>query len=586
MSVETFHDGRVILHGGDCLEVLARLPENSVDSVCTDPPYHLASIVKRFGGAQATAPKSNGETGVYKRAAKGFMGKTWDGGQIAHEPATWAAIMRVLKPGGHLVAFHATKNWHRQVLAIEEAGFEIRDNILNLYSPGGLAERFMASLSADQQQALLRLVEAGDPLGDLFWMFGSGFPKSHNVARAIDKRRREDDEPRRVICRALRAAMEAKGLRSKDMVEMFNGCHPRLIDHWAARDTDSQPATPTIEQWQVLKTVLDIPDDFDAEIRRLNERKGQASDAYLAADVVGIHEKEAFGFTGERFEGAKEIRALSEDAGRYEGWGTALKPAYEPIVLARKPFRGSVADSMQEHGTGAINIDGCRIAAADGNPSIERRQGGTAHLRQMKATESNEVGRIMDRSTPEAYARERPGEQLGRWPANVTHDGSAEVRAGFPDSKSSGGSGEASQRTALSGAVYCGGFSGSKLGQNAGGLGDSGSAARFFYSAKADSDDRLGSKHPTVKPIDLMRWLVRMITPPGGVVLDPFAGTGTTAQAAFVEGFDAILIEREEEYRADIRRRMDLMLAGPVTKAAAINDATSDYGPLFGGNAK
>ena len=203
----------------------------------------------------------------------------------------------------------------------------------------------------------------------------------------------------------------------------------------------------------------------------------------------------------------------------------------------------------------------------------------------MTAAESNEAGRIMDRSTPESYARERPGEQLGRWPANVTHDGSAEVVAGFPDSKSSGGNGEASQRTALSGAVYCGGYNGSKLGQNAGGLGDSGSAARFFYSAKADSDDRLGSKHPTVKPIDLMRWLVRMITPPGGVVLDPFAGTGTTAQAAFVEGFDAILIEREEEYRADIRRRMDLMLAGPVTKTAALNDAPPDFGPLFNGGA-
>src|SRR6478609_11810182 len=170
-----------VLHG-DCLELMATMDPNSVDAICTDPPYEL-----------------------------GFMGKKWDGTGIAFDPATWEACLRVLKPGGHLVAFSGTRTSHRMICAIEDAGFEIRDSLV--------------------------------------WLFGSGFPKSLDVGKAIDRARNEDMPYIRAVCRFLRAVMDARGLRSKDITQHFGDCHPRLIDHWAARDTDSQPAVSTWEQW-------------------------------------------------------------------------------------------------------------------------------------------------------------------------------------------------------------------------------------------------------------------------------------------------------------------------------------------------
>ena len=344
-----------VLHG-DSRDLLKEIPDASIASVVCDPPYALVSISKRWGAADAAPPTA---TGAYLRATSGFMGKQWDTGETAFSPAFWSEVLRVLKPGGHLVAFGGTRTYHRLVCAIEDGGFEIRDQ--------------------------------------LAWLYGNGFPKSHNVK-----------------------------------------------------------------------------------------------------------------------------------AGEFAGWGTALKPAQEPICLARKPMGSTVAESLAAHGTGALNIAASRIVA------------------------EGAVG-------------------LGRWPANVIHDGSPEVLAGFPDTGlSSGGSGSASQRTALAGHVY-GEYSGSALGANAGGLGDSGSAARFFYTPKADKLDRLESKHPTVKPVDLMAYLIKLVTPKGGVVLDPFAGSGTTGMAAMREGFDCVLMEREAEYVADINRRLahvhgdDLPLFGGST---------------------
>jgi site-specific DNA-methyltransferase (adenine-specific) len=228
----------------------------------------------------------------------------------------------------------------------------------------------------------------------------------------------------------------------------------------------------------------------------------------------------------------------------------------ELICVARKPLIGTVAANVLEHGTGALNVDGCRVETAEVNPTIARRAGATSHLSTESAADSEARGKIKDRRSAEGYAMVRPGDHLGRWPANVVHDGSEEVVRAFPDTGlSSGGKGAASQKTALAGHVY-GTYSGATLGENAGGLGDSGSAARFFYSAKADAADRLESKHPTVKPVDLMRWLVRLVTPPGGLVLDPFAGSGTTGMACMAEGLDCLMIEREAQYVADIRRRL------------------------------
>jgi site-specific DNA-methyltransferase (adenine-specific) len=378
-----------VIHG-DSREVLKTLAENSIDSAVTDPPYALVFIVKRFGKPNAAPAKGND---AYVRASSGFMGQAWDTGETAFDPDFWREVLRVLKPGAHLVAFSGTRTYHRMACAIEDAGFEIRDQ--------------------------------------LQWLYGSGFPKSHN-----------------------------------------------------ARD----------------------------------------------------------------------------------GWGTALKPAAEPIAFARKPLsEKTIAANVLRWGTGALNIDGCRVEGAprtthaSGNYRT-RNDGPTMH-------EGFSVGEY---ASPAA-----------RWPANVIHDGSDEVVGCFPETAATGSrSAESKGRwsDAESPIVGCGGT-------NAKGTeysGDSGSAARFFYTAKADAEDRLGSKHPTVKPVDLMQWLVRLVTPPKGLVLDPFAGTGTTGEAAFREGMRSILIEREERFVADIYRRVELMAAGPFERAGKIaKQEAAESLPLF-----
>lgn len=360
--------GAAHLYNEDCITVIKSLPDNSIDSVVTDPPYEL-----------------------------GFMGKKWDNTGIANSVEMWAEVLRVLKPGGHVVAFSGTRTQHRMVCAIEDSGFEIRDQ--------------------------------------LGWLYGSGFPKSHDVGN---------------------------------------------------------------------------------------------------------------------------------------GWGTALKPAWEPICLARKSFKGTVAANVDRHGTGAINIDGCRVATDDKG----ERAG----------------GRRPD--THEGY--QRPGSTmfqdksdwilppLGRFPANVIHDGSDEVIAAFPATgKSTGGYAPSGEDTI--------------------GYGDSGSAARFFYCAKASRKDRdeglegfelkrtggmsatadgsmltgsgnerttvRANTHPTVKPTSLMQYLCRLITPKGGVILDPFFGSGSTGKAAIMEGFSFIGCEREAEYmpiaEARIRHAVEQMAEQP-----------------------
>ena len=485
---------------GDCLEILPILWTDGVqvDSVACDPPYHLTSIVKRFGKAGSAPARSNGATGVYGRATKGFMGKEWDGGDVAFRPGTWQMVKRVMKPGAYLVAFSGTRTYHRMACAIEDAGFVIRDQ--------------------------------------LQWLYGSGFPKSLNIAKAIDKRRVEDLAPTRQICRFIRSAMDAKHLQSRDLVGHFDGCHPRLIDHWAARESDSQPSLPTPSQWQTLKQVLEFGDQMDALFSRLCNRKGRFGDAYLNAPIVGEYFGDPGGFNGERFRVAEGLdrEPASDEAKPWAGWGTALKPACEPIVLAQKPVsESSIVANVLRHGVGGINVSDCEVPATT-----------WPH----KEVTGDIAGGVTFRANGGGGSRAAGYTDTGRWPANVLHDGSAEVSAAF--------------------ARY-------------------GDVARFFYCAKASAEERMGSKHPTVKPIALMRWLTRLITPPGGLVLDPFAGSGTTGVAARAEGFDAILIEREAEYTADIRARLD-RLDGKGPHSANLKSRNQgppiDMGPMFSGN--
>lgn len=474
----TFLDGRVTLHAGDCLEVLDSLPEACVDAVITDPPYHFDTIVERFG-KEGSAEAGFGSDGIFRRASAGFMGKSWDGGDIAFDPATWARVLRVLKPGGMLAAFSAPKCYHKMAFAIERAGFEMRDRVVHLHDLADREVAFLESLSPAQADALAAIIAAGDPLGDLLWTFGQGFPKGLDVAKAIDKHL---GTPGEVV---------PQGAPVKRMIP---GADQNGTGSW-------------------------IKD---------NGRSYQPG-AYVPG---------------------------SEDAARWDGWNIALKPAYEPIALARKPIvERSVAAQVLATGTGAINIDASRIEVA-GRPARE-----VAPMRDDVEYGGNALEGRVDGSLQSSKAVGTT--DLGRWPANVTHDGSDHVVAAFY--------GDYGPRPTHMP------------------RGDSGSAARFFYTAKAKAEDRLGSGHPTVKPIDLMRWLCRLLCPPGGTILDPFAGTGTTGEAAVREGFLSVLIERDAEYQADIARRMGMVFESSARRRAhALKVKTAraggepDPGPLFG----
>jgi len=465
----SFLNGKVVLHAGDCLDVISTLPDASIDSVVTDPPYALTNrtpdvkwcvdCTRVLGGREgkpSACPKCGGDL-EYQRSVgqRGFMGKAWDTGEVAFAVEFWAEVLRVLRPGAHVAAFGGTRTYHRLVCAIEDAGFEIRDQ--------------------------------------LAWLFGSGFPKSHDVSKGIDKAAGAEREI--VGSRLGRPGVSATG-------ENYGKGFSRAYE---GREDRPNPA-------------LDLT--------------APATDA----------------------------------AGQWQGWGTALKPAHEPIVLARKPLIGTVAANVLAHGTGGLNVDACRV----GNEST-RRQTGTAMFGKNAGWNDHSLQNI------------NGGSDAGRFPANLVHDGSPEVEEAFAafGEKKAGVAIEPNGKR-MERSVYGGT---STLGRECG-FGDTGSASRFFYSAKAAAGDRIGSKHPTVKPVHLMQWLVRLVTPPGGTVLDPFAGTGTTGAAAWREGFRAVLIEREAEYQADIERRMALEMAGPDERLHARIKArgkVEDAGPLFGG---
>lgn len=393
----------MVIHG-DCLEQMATLPAESVDSIVTDPPYGLS-----------------------------FMGKDWDHGVPGE--AFWREALRVAKPGAHLLAFGGSRTYHRLACAIEDAGWEIRDCIM--------------------------------------WVYGSGFPKSHDVSKAID---REAGATREVVGQSNGGLHRGSG----STVGSFTGQH-----------AITAPATDAAKQWQ--------------------------------------------------------------------GWGTALKPSFEPIIVARKPLVGTVAANVQQYGTGAINVDGCRVETNGERPSGSGKK-------------SKGVWDLHSGSQYQGYANVTP--QEGRWPANFIHDGSDEVVGLFPVTGPS-------KATPRNNGEFKSVAKGRDLPHVTHGHDDAGgSAARFFYCAKASKRDRdegcermeprlagvmnmrsdnhaqatgnmfapKSNHHPTVKPTDLMRYLCRLVTPPGGVVLDPFMGSGSTGKGAVLEGFSFIGIEQNAEY--------------------------------------
>lgn len=400
---------------GDCREIIPVLDAESIDACVTDPPYGLTANKK--GGSGIRSLNENSPAGR-ARIGTGFMGKAWDGSGVELDAATWGQVLRVLKPGAYLLAFGGTRTVHRIACAIEDAGFEIRDTIC--------------------------------------WLYGQGFPKSHNLE------------------------------------------------------------------------------------------------------------------------------------GEWDGWGTALKPAHEPIIVARKPFPGTVAANVARHGTGAINVDGCRIAAEPGRDMHGNR--GIVGGRYA----SHENGEPVPHTTTDR----------GRWPANVVLDEDAaaalDAMSGERPVSGSARNGRPAIGTAYDATkiVY-----GSGVGARQGRLhNDTGGASRFFYCAKASRSERnagldglpeaevaqrygltaggstpqqtphlhqpQANHHPTVKPVALMRWLVRLVTPPGGTILDPFTGSGSTGIACILEGFRFIGCETDAEY-ADIARRRIAHAAGPLFAVTA-----------------
>lgn len=397
------------------------MPENSVDSIVTDPPYEL-----------------------------GFMGKSWDSTGIAFNVEVWQEALRVLKPGGHLIAFSGSRTYHRMAVAIEDAGFEIRDQIM--------------------------------------WVYGSGFPKSMDISKAIDKAagaEREPGVPGPYAARRPRAEVEA--------------------------------------------------------VNAYQDGVGNASSALITAPAT-------------------------DAAKQWQGWGTALKPAHEPMVLARKPVVGTVANNVLTYGVGGLNIDATRVGT---------------EIRWNPSSSNKETDNVPFNIGVETEGREA----IGRFPANFIHDGSDEVVASFPSNVK----GQVGMKKDVGDFRFITGDTETVQKFNYGTT-DSGSAARFFYCAKASKRDRnegledfeavrvhdgradgnpRGSNprnrtndkkvnhHPTVKPTDLMRYLVRLVTPGGGVVLDPFMGSGSTGKACVYEGFDFIGIEQSAEYIAIAQARID-----------------------------
>jgi len=370
----------------DCLKTLGDFPENTVDSIVTDPPYEL-----------------------------GFMNKIWDNTGIAYNTELWQQCLRVLKPGGHLLAFSGARTYHRMAVAIEDAGFEIRDQIM--------------------------------------WIYGSGFPKNHDVSKAIDKK--------------LQAEREIVGVNT-------NG--------------------------------------------------------------VGNSDHNVIDFNGSRKVGGGKVFNItapgSAEAKQWDGWGTALKPAHEPIVMARKPLgEKTIADNVLRCGTGAVNIDNCRIGTREGCPQV---QGGYTGKSDVNIVPSRTGGRV--------YTK-------GRWPANVILD----EEAGKLLDRQSGHSKSRKGKVSNKGSIW--GSSDETV--TVRGHDDSGGASRFFYCPKASKKERGESNiHPTLKPIKLISYLVRLVTPPGGICLDPFMGSGTTGLACKKQGFGFIGIELDENYFKIARNRI------------------------------
>jgi len=473
------------LYLGDNIQWLKTLPSDSVDSVVTDPPYGLTSIVKRFGKSNSKDAQY-GTDGVFKRSSKGFMGKEWD----ADVPSVefWEEVYRILKPGGHILSFGGTRTYHRMATAIEDAGFEIRDQ--------------------------------------LQWLFFTGFPKSHNIGKAIDKR--TDWSQYDNFKKMLKKRREELGLsqlkayiKCKFPSKTFGG------NSWFENGK-----IPSKKDYLLIKEGLLLDDKFDAlfeEVQRELVEVKKNSDS-----------KGTIRFTG--YGDWKVTKGNSE----WEKWGTALKPANEPICLARKPLsERTIAENVLRHGTGGINIDDCRIPfdMTDLNPSTNPLY---RHQNDYKMPLKGVKG---DSPVNFTSSNNNPSE-LGRFPSNVLIDESiGEILDEQGGIKNQG-------HWSTTNTNGFGEFGGGKSTYYGTGEKDKSKigASKFFYVPKPSKKeksmglDQTSNSHPTVKPITLISYLVRLITPPGGTVLDPYMGSGSGGISTLLEGFKFIGMDQDPEY--------------------------------------
>lgn len=495
----------VTLHLGNSLDVLPTLPDASADAVITDPPYEIS-----------------------------MMNRSWDSTGIAYNVDLWRECWRILKPGGHLLAFGGTRTYHRMTVAIEDAGFEIRDS--------------------------------------LHWIYGSGFPKGQDIAKSIDKRR-DDREQVLQVTVWLAEAVRSAGWTTRRMNDLFG--FESMAAHWVTQGVAA--AVPTPEQWDQLREALGFD---DAAIRplvaQLNGRKGTLGEAWAQREVIGQRTTGLGTGHGtvpviQGSENRDLTAPASAEAQRWQGWNTSLKPAHEPIVMARKSTGfNTTAANVLEHGTGALNIAATRTATQDKASRVRRTALG-----------------IMNDDGWQPSVTSYETHEAGRWPTNVilTHPplldahcqpvGDACTNGCVPGCPIAEMDRQSGVRT--SGKMQAGversnrdGWAGPMPATTgAETYGDSGGASRFFpvfrYEAKAPASERPrlsdGTAHTTVKPLALMQWLVRLVTPPGGTVLDPFAGSGTTLEACVIEGFPVIGIEREEAHAELCRARLTKPIA-------------------------
>jgi DNA modification methylase len=482
----------------NCLDLMKQMPDNSIDSIVTDPPYGLS---KEPDITEVLTKWLNGEE--YTHKSRGFMGREWD--QFVPSPTIWKECLRILKPGGHLLAFGGTRTFDLVSIGLRLAGFERRDVLM--------------------------------------YMFGSGFPKSRDISKEIDNKYYRITCPESVIeLKKVLIDLFNKCGKSRNQIDFecgFRACNYLTLPSETKKFDPWVNILPSAEKWEIIKKVISANVGDDQILDKLNKIFSKAH-----RDILYIKEKtESFKYKGNNVyqtDGNLDkinlnISAPSSDlAKKFENYGTALKPSYEPILMCRKPLEKglTIAENVVKWGTGGINIDGCRV---DFENEADRKE--STNKNRHNDFNSNNGIRV---PTKGIYSGDnRPpvnyDSQKGRFPANLILDDSDEVKEAFSIySETKSGKGVNEKEAYNSGTSMF--FNGITTKNNQ--YGDSGNVSRFFYCAKADKEDRnegvkLSNTHTTVKPLNLMRYLVRLITPPSGIVLDPFSGSGSTEKQLF-----------------------------------------------------